>query len=101
MLKFQMIFIAVLIACFAFISCDRAQQIMTPVTDDMMADSDSEKMDDGMMDDTMMDDGMMDDTMMDDDMMDDTMMDDGMMEEDMMDDGMMEEDMEEDMEDDA
>ena len=61
MLKFQMVLIAILIACFAFVSCERAQQIMTPVTDDMMAeDSMSEDMTDGMMDDGMMDDGMMD-----------------------------------------
>ena len=85
MLKFQILLIAVLVACFAFVSCERAQQIMTPVTDDMMDGSDSEMMDDTMMEDDMMDDGMMDDTMMDD----------------MMDDDMMEDDMEEDMDDDA
>ena len=76
MLKFQILLIAVLIACFAFVSCERAQQIMTPVTDDMMDGSDSE-----MMDGTMMDDGMMDGTMMDGTMMDDGMMDDGMMDD--------------------
>ena len=38
MLKFQIILMAVLIACFAFVSCDRAQQVMTPVTDEMMAE---------------------------------------------------------------
>ena len=38
MLKFQMVLIAILIACFAFVSCERAQQIMTPVTDDMMTE---------------------------------------------------------------
>ena len=44
MLKFQILLIAVLVACFAFVSCERAQQIMTPVTDDMMDGSDSEMM---------------------------------------------------------
>ena len=82
MLKFQILFIAVLIACFAFISCDRAQQIMDPAMDDMM-DSDSEMMDDGMMTDGMMDDGMMDDGMMTDGMMDGDMMDGDMTHEDM------------------
>ena len=38
MLKFQMVLIAILIACFAFVSCERAQQIMIPVTD---ADTDA------------------------------------------------------------
>ena len=70
MLKFQMILIAILVCCFAFVSCERAQQVMTPVTDDMMAE---DSMSDDMMDDGMMDDGMMDDDMMDDDMMDDDM----------------------------
>ena len=71
MLKFQMVLIAILIACFAFVSCERAQQIMTPVTDDMMAeDSMSEDMTDDMMDEDMMDEDMMTDDMMDEDMMD-------------------------------
>ena len=38
MLKFQIVLIAILVCCFAFISCDRTQPIMTPVMD-----SDSEK----------------------------------------------------------
>jgi hypothetical protein len=45
MLKFQMILMAVLIACFAFISCDRAQQVMTPGM--MDTDSTSEEMKEG------------------------------------------------------
>ena len=48
MLKFQVALIAILITCVAFVSCDRAQQILEPVTDDTMAA-------DGMMDDIMMD----------------------------------------------
>ena len=40
MLKFQIVLIAILVCCVAFISCDRTQSIMTPVMD-----SDSGKMD--------------------------------------------------------
>ena len=36
MLKFQILLMAVLIACFAFMSCERTQQVMTPVTNDVM-----------------------------------------------------------------
>ena len=62
MLKFQIFFIAVLIACFAFVSCERAQQIMTPATDDMMSGSDSDEMkeDSDTTGDTGMTDGDMD-----------------------------------------
>ena len=93
MLKFQILLIAVLIACFAFISCERAQQIMTPVMDG----SESDMMDDSMMTDDMMKDDMMDDGMMKDDMMDSGMMADDTMKDDMMDDGAM---MGDDMDDD-
>ena len=68
MLKFQMILIAVLVCCFAFVSCDRAQQIMTPVT---MDGSDSEKMTDpDMTDPDMTDPDMTDPDMKDPDMAD-------------------------------
>ena len=61
MLKFQMILIAILVCCFAFVSCDRAQQVMTPAVDDMTdSGSMSEDMTDDMMDDGMADDGTMD-----------------------------------------
>ena len=63
MLKFQIVLIAILVCCVAFISCDRTQSIMTPVTDDMMAE---DSMSDDMMTDDMMTDDMMDDGMMDD-----------------------------------
>ena len=33
MLRFQILLIAVLIACFAFVSCDRAQQVLKPAVD--------------------------------------------------------------------
>ncbi len=60
MLRFQILLIAVLISCLAFVSCDRAQQVMTPVTDDMMQEGtpSDDMMDDGMTDG--MDDGMTD-----------------------------------------
>ena len=70
MQKFQIILIAILIGCFAFISCERAQTGLQPAVDDVMTeDSMSEEMiddadttgDDGMMDaEEMADDGMMD-----------------------------------------
>ena len=37
MLKLRIALIAILIACVAFISCDRVQKIVDPVADDMMA----------------------------------------------------------------
>ena len=48
MLKFQILLMAVLIACFAFVSCDRTQKMLDPVTEDMMAD-DATMVDDDMM----------------------------------------------------
>lgn len=58
MLKLQIVLITILIACVAFISCDRAQKVLEPAADDMMAA-------DGMMtgDDMMATDGMMMDMM--------------------------------------
>ena len=105
MLKFQIILIAILVCCFAFVSCERAQQVMMPAVDDSM----SEEMKEGY--DMTGDNGMMDD--MGDDMMDDMGddMDGGMMDDmgdDMMDDmgddmtgdnGMMDDDMGEGMDD--
>ena len=67
MLKFQMVLIAILIACFAFVSCERAQQIMTPVTDDMMGE--------GSMSEEMTDPDMTDPDMTDPDMTDPDMTD--------------------------
>ena len=88
MLKFQMALIALLIGCFAFISCDIIQEILTPPmpeedmteTGDMMPTDDTMPTDDMATDDTMMtDDGTMvtDDMATDDGMTteDDTMVD--------------------------
>ena len=44
MLKFQILLIAVLVSCLAFVSCERAQQVMMPVADDMMPESPSDDM---------------------------------------------------------
>ena len=54
MLKFQIVLIAILVCCFAFISCDRTQQIMTPVTDagDTAASAGDTAADDTAVDDT-------------------------------------------------
>ena len=46
MLKFQIVLIAMLVCCFAFVSCERAGQVLAPATEDMMPGSDSEKMPD-------------------------------------------------------
>ena len=61
MLKFQIVLIAVLVCCFAFVSCERGAQVLAPA-DDMMPGSDSEKMpeDYDMTGTDGMDDGMMD-----------------------------------------
>lgn len=40
MLKFQIALIAILIACVTFVSCERGQQMLDPVADDMMAADD-------------------------------------------------------------
>ena len=40
MLKFQITLIAILIGCVAFVSCERAQKVLEPATDDMMAGDD-------------------------------------------------------------
>ena len=101
MLKFQIILIAILVCCFAFVSCERAQQVMMPAVDDSMSEEMKEGYDmtgdNGMMDDDMMGDdmgeGMMDDDMMGDDMTGDN----GMMDD--MDDDMMGDDMGEGMDD--
>ena len=36
MLRFQIALAVILISCVAFVSCDRAQQVLEPVADDMM-----------------------------------------------------------------
>ena len=41
MLKLQITLIAILIACVAFVSCDRAQDMLAPVTEDMTATDDT------------------------------------------------------------
>ena len=41
MLKFQITLVAILIACVAFVSCDRAQKMLDPVADDMTATNDT------------------------------------------------------------
>ena len=41
MLKTQIALLAILIACVAFVSCDRTQQMLKPVADDMMAADDT------------------------------------------------------------
>ena len=48
MLKLQIILIALLITCVAFVSCDRNQEVLKPVVDDLMTD-DAELADDEMM----------------------------------------------------
>ena len=54
MLKLQIFLIAVLIACVAFVSCDRTQSVLRPAADDMMATDDMVATDDIMAtDDTM------------------------------------------------
>ena len=74
MLKYQMALIALLIGCFAFISCDMIQEILTPPmpeddtteTGDMMPTDDTMPTDDMATDDTMMtDDGTTTDDMTD------------------------------------
>ena len=50
MLKFQIALITILIACVAFVSCDRAQQVLQPAADDMMPVDDMMAGDDMMMD---------------------------------------------------
>ena len=54
MLKLQVALIAILIACVAFVSCDRGPKMLEPVADDMMAVDDMMAADDLPMD-TMMD----------------------------------------------
>ncbi|MCE2413506.1 cytochrome P460 family protein [Candidatus Poribacteria bacterium] len=53
MLKVHIALIALLIACVAFMSCDRGQKMLQPVADDMMAADDMMKMMTDMMDSTM------------------------------------------------
>ncbi len=48
MLKVQIALIALLIACVAFMSCDRGQKMLQPVADDMMAADDTMPADDMM-----------------------------------------------------
>ncbi len=50
MLKFQIALMAILIACVAFISCDRAQKVLAPAADNMMAAEDMMAGDDMPMD---------------------------------------------------
>ena len=52
MLKFQIVLIAILIVCVAFVSCERGQQMLEPVADDMMATDDMMDMTMDMMDPT-------------------------------------------------
>ncbi len=54
MLKPQIALIAILIACVAFVSCERAQKMLEPAADDMMTDDDMTTSDD-MSTDMMMD----------------------------------------------
>lgn len=53
MSKFQITLIAILIACVAFVSCERAQKMLEPAADDMMTDDDMMTGDDKSMDMTM------------------------------------------------
>ena len=77
MLKYQMGLIALLIGCFAFISCDMIQEILTPPmpeddmteTGDMMPTDDTMPTDDMTTDDTMPTDDMATDDMATDDTM--------------------------------
>ena len=77
MLKYQMGLIALLIGCFAFISCDIIQEILTPPvpeddmteTGDMMPTDDTMPTDDMTTDDTMPTDDMATDDMATDDTM--------------------------------
>jgi len=62
MLKPQIALIAILIACVAFVSCERTQKMLEPVADDMMAGDDMMTGDD-MSTDMMMDMMMLDPTM--------------------------------------
>ena len=82
MLKYQMGLIALLIGCFAFISCDLIQEVLTPPMPEDMMPTDDMPTDDMPTDDTMMTD---DGTVVTDDMPTDdgTTTDDGMMVEDM------------------
>ena len=41
MLRLQIVLIAILIACVAFVSCDRTQEILKPAVDDMMGTDDT------------------------------------------------------------
>ncbi len=59
MLKVQIALIAILIVSVAFVSCERAQQMLDPVADDMMAGDDMTTTDDMMMDMTKMIDSTM------------------------------------------
>lgn len=54
MLKLQVALIAILITCITFISCDRAQKVLRPAADDMMAGDDMMTGDDMMAADDMM-----------------------------------------------
>ncbi len=54
MVKFQIALITILITCVAFVSCDRAQKVLEPAADDMMAANDMMSGDDMMATDGMM-----------------------------------------------